>query len=224
MTNSVKATELPPFDASAYLDSEEALLNYLRDISAARDPALLAAALKDVAESVQGRLLVKHDAFEPGGKALSLWRHLQTLEAMLDVDAQRGVPHADVKAWAASLTDEDSPELTDEFFARARPASEVLPKLFGDSIANELLKRGPAGFDRTNSQPQHSPLSGISNCEFVQYRQAWSPHAHSPALSRHRPPVACSIRCVIASVICTIAAALKRLTSTGSRPTSTSMA
>jgi len=69
MTNSVKATELPPFDASAYLDSEEALLNYLRDISAARDPALLAAALKDVAESVQGRLLVTHDAFEPSPTA-----------------------------------------------------------------------------------------------------------------------------------------------------------
>ena len=92
MTNRVKATELPPFDASAHLDSEEVVLNYLRDILAARDPALLAVALKDVAESVQGRLMIKHDAAEPDSEVVRLWRHLQTLEAMLDVDAQRGAP------------------------------------------------------------------------------------------------------------------------------------
>lgn len=150
MTNRVKATELPPFDASAHLDSEEVVLNYLRDILAARDPALLAVALKDVAESVQGRLMIKNDAAEPDSEVVRLWRHLQTLEAMLDVDAQRGVHHADVKAWAASLTDEENPELTEEFFTRARPASRVLPKLFGDAVADELLKRRPADVDRTD--------------------------------------------------------------------------
>ncbi len=35
-------------------------------------------------------------------------RHRQTLEGMADVDAGRGVLHADVKAWAASLAT-DSP-------------------------------------------------------------------------------------------------------------------
>jgi uncharacterized protein (DUF4415 family) len=33
-----------------------------------------------------------------------------------------------------------SPELTDEWFAKARPASEVLPGLFGEAIAKAMLK------------------------------------------------------------------------------------
>jgi len=37
-------------------------------------------------------------------------RHRLTLEAMADVDAGRGVAHAEVKAWAASLaTDQPKP-------------------------------------------------------------------------------------------------------------------
>jgi len=37
-------------------------------------------------------------------------RHRQTLEAMAQVDAQKGVSHQDVKAWAASLGT-DQPKL-----------------------------------------------------------------------------------------------------------------
>lgn len=37
-------------------------------------------------------------------------------------------------------TDMDAPEATPEWFARARPASEVLPGLFGAAVAKEMLK------------------------------------------------------------------------------------
>jgi uncharacterized protein (DUF4415 family) len=38
------------------------------------------------------------------------------------------------------LIDENAPEATDEWFQKARPASEVLPGLLGNSAAQELLK------------------------------------------------------------------------------------
>ena len=38
------------------------------------------------------------------------------------------------------LIDEDAPEATDEWFQKARPASEVLPELFDKDAAKELLK------------------------------------------------------------------------------------
>lgn len=38
------------------------------------------------------------------------------------------------------LIDDDNPELTEEWFARARPASEVLPELFGAEAVAHLLK------------------------------------------------------------------------------------
>ena len=43
-----------------------------------------------------------------------------------------------------TLPDDENPEWTDEDFARARPAAEVLPKLFGSKAATEMLrpKRG----------------------------------------------------------------------------------
>jgi uncharacterized protein (DUF4415 family) len=42
----------------------------------------------------------------------------------------------------ASRPDEDNPEWTAEDFARARPASEVLPKFIGQAATDELLRRG----------------------------------------------------------------------------------
>jgi uncharacterized protein (DUF4415 family) len=38
------------------------------------------------------------------------------------------------------LIDEDTPEATDEWFQKARPASDVLPELFSKDAAQELLK------------------------------------------------------------------------------------
>jgi uncharacterized protein (DUF4415 family) len=38
------------------------------------------------------------------------------------------------------LIDDDNPEWTDADFARARPALEVLPELFGDKAARAMLK------------------------------------------------------------------------------------
>ena len=40
------------------------------------------------------------------------------------------------------LIDEENPEWTTEQIARARPASEVLPKIFGAQVAQEMLKPG----------------------------------------------------------------------------------
>ncbi|MDN3521527.1 BrnA antitoxin family protein [Halomonas ramblicola] len=38
------------------------------------------------------------------------------------------------------MIDDDTPEWTDEDFERARPASEVLPELFGHEAADDMLK------------------------------------------------------------------------------------
>lgn len=51
MTKRIKAADLPDFDAARYLDSEGAIAAYLTDILEANDPALLAAALGDIARA-----------------------------------------------------------------------------------------------------------------------------------------------------------------------------
>lgn len=51
MTKRIKAADLPDFDAARYLDSEKAIAAYLTDILEANDPALLAAALGDIARA-----------------------------------------------------------------------------------------------------------------------------------------------------------------------------
>ena len=38
------------------------------------------------------------------------------------------------------LIDQTAPEATDVWFAKARPASDVLPGLLGDTVAREMLK------------------------------------------------------------------------------------
>jgi uncharacterized protein (DUF4415 family) len=38
------------------------------------------------------------------------------------------------------LIDDENPEWTAEDFAKARPASEVLPQIFGAKLAQEMLK------------------------------------------------------------------------------------
>ena len=51
MIKRIKAAGLPEFDAARYLDSEKAIAAYLTDILEAGDPALLAAALGDIARA-----------------------------------------------------------------------------------------------------------------------------------------------------------------------------
>ena len=51
MTKRIKVVDLPNFDAAPYLDSEAAVAAYLTDILEAHDPALLAAALGDIARA-----------------------------------------------------------------------------------------------------------------------------------------------------------------------------
>ena len=51
MTKRIKAAALPDFDAARYLDSEQTVAAYLTDILEANDPALLAAALGDIARA-----------------------------------------------------------------------------------------------------------------------------------------------------------------------------
>ena len=51
MTKRIKAADLPEFDAAPYLDNEKAIAAYLTDILEAGDPALLAAALGDIARA-----------------------------------------------------------------------------------------------------------------------------------------------------------------------------
>jgi len=47
----VKATELPEFDAAEFLDSDEAIADYLTQVLAENDGSLLAAALGDIARA-----------------------------------------------------------------------------------------------------------------------------------------------------------------------------
>ena len=51
MSERIKISDLPKFDAADHLDSEETIAAYLADISEANDPALLASALEDVARA-----------------------------------------------------------------------------------------------------------------------------------------------------------------------------
>lgn len=51
MKKRIKVVDLPEFDAARYLGSEAAVAAYLTDILDANDPALLAAALGDIARA-----------------------------------------------------------------------------------------------------------------------------------------------------------------------------
>ena len=51
MTQPIKVTDLPEFDAAPYLDRKASIAAYLTDILEANDPALLAAALGDIARA-----------------------------------------------------------------------------------------------------------------------------------------------------------------------------
>lgn len=51
MSTKIKVSELPEFDASEYLNSEEDMAAYLTTILEENDPALLAAALGDIARA-----------------------------------------------------------------------------------------------------------------------------------------------------------------------------
>jgi probable addiction module antidote protein len=59
MSRRVKAADLPEFDAARYLDDEVAIAAYLTDILEARDPALLAAAVGDMARARGMREIAK---------------------------------------------------------------------------------------------------------------------------------------------------------------------
>jgi probable addiction module antidote protein len=51
MTKKIRPTALPVFDAAEYLDSEEAVAEYLTAMIEEGDPAMLAAALGDIARA-----------------------------------------------------------------------------------------------------------------------------------------------------------------------------
>jgi uncharacterized protein (DUF4415 family) len=48
----------------------------------------------------------------------------------------------------------DNPEATDQWFAKAKPAADILPELFGSSVASEMLmpkKRGRPVAEKTKT-------------------------------------------------------------------------
>jgi probable addiction module antidote protein len=51
MTKRIKVSELPEFDAAEYLNSEEDVAAYLTTVLEENDPALLAAAIGDIARA-----------------------------------------------------------------------------------------------------------------------------------------------------------------------------
>ena len=52
MPKRIKISDRPEFDAADYLNSEEVIAAYLTTVIEENDPALLAAALSDIAESI----------------------------------------------------------------------------------------------------------------------------------------------------------------------------
>lgn len=83
------------------------------------------------------------------------------------------------------LIDDDNPEWTEEDFARARPASEVLPKLIGAEAAAELLK------SKRGRPPKLAPKRPINirlSPEVLEYFHATGPGWQTrvdEALKRH---------------------------------------
>ena len=61
MTKRIKISDLPEFDAAEYLNSEEDIAAYLTTVIEENDPALLAAALGDIARA-RGMSQVAKDA------------------------------------------------------------------------------------------------------------------------------------------------------------------
>ena len=61
MTKRIKISDLPEFDAAEYLNSEEDIAAYLTAVIEENDPALLAAALGDIARA-RGMSQVAKDA------------------------------------------------------------------------------------------------------------------------------------------------------------------
>ena len=61
MTKKIKIADLPEFDAAEYLNSEEDIAAYLTAVIEENDPALLAAALGDIARA-RGMSQVAKDA------------------------------------------------------------------------------------------------------------------------------------------------------------------
>jgi hypothetical protein len=47
------------------------------------------------------------------------------------------------KSDRAEMPDDDNPEWTDEMFAQARPAAEVLPRYIGQAATDELVRQKP---------------------------------------------------------------------------------
>lgn len=89
MTERINVADLPDFDASLVLDSDEAVAAYLSDILQANDSALLTAALGDIAranfsltESQENELLSSIAEIERG--------EYVTLEELRASLAQRG--------------------------------------------------------------------------------------------------------------------------------------
>jgi uncharacterized protein (DUF4415 family) len=71
------------------------------------------------------------------------------------------------------LLDEENPEWLSQDFAKARPASEMLPQIFGDKMARQMLKprgRPRAAFpkERINIRLSHEVIE-----HFKQAGEGW---------------------------------------------------
>ena len=74
MPDKIRIASLPEFDASLYLDSEESIARYLEDVMEEGDPALMAAALEDIARA-RGMAEV---ALQTGVSRETLYRAMRT--------------------------------------------------------------------------------------------------------------------------------------------------
>ncbi len=86
-----------------------------------------------------------------------------------------------------SRPDEDNPEWTAEDFARARPASELLPKFIGQKATDILIARGrgrPAKSDRKVNQTLRLDPDVLA--AYRQHGPGWQTHINQ-VLREHMP-------------------------------------
>ena len=87
----------------------------------------------------------------------------------------------------ASQPDDENSEWTAEDFARARPASEVLPEFIGQKATDELMRRGrgrPAKPDRKVNQTLRLDPDVVE--AYRQEGPGWQAHMNN-VLRQHMP-------------------------------------
>jgi uncharacterized protein (DUF4415 family) len=88
----------------------------------------------------------------------------------------------------ASRPDDDNPEWTEEDFAGARPAAEVLPDFIGDKATRELMRRGRGRPPKPNKKVNQTLRLDVDVVEaYRQEGKGWQTRVNQ-VLRQNKPP------------------------------------